>query len=91
MRSHVARSDRYDRSGPFAFRLSKGKVIPGWDAIAQSMQVGTKIIVKIPPEFAYGPNGAGPIPPNAPLIFYMEMVEFGNIKGDKPRVGGIMS
>ena len=81
----------YDKGKPFAFRLSKGKVITGWDAIAQSMPVGMKIIVKIPPEFAYGSNGAGPIPPNSPLIFYMEMVEFGNIKGDKPRIGGILS
>ena len=33
----------------------------------------------------------GPIPPNAPLVFYMEMVRYGNIKGDKPRLGSIMS
>ena len=83
----------YDKGEPFGFRLNKGKVIPGWEAIAQGMNPGMKVIVMIPPEFAYGKSGTpgGPIPPNAPLVFYMEMVRFGNIKGDKPRLGSIMA
>ena len=42
----------YDKGEPFGFRLNKGKVIPGWESIAQGMNVGMKVIVKIPPEFA---------------------------------------
>lgn len=60
----------YDKGEPFGFRLGKGKVISGWEAVAGGMKVGMKTIVRIPPEFAYGENGTpgGPIPPNAPLV-----------------------
>ena len=73
---------------PFGFRLNKGKVISGWEGIVSGMTVGQRVVVYIPPEYAYGEQGAGSkIPPNSPLVFYMELVKLGNIKGDKPRVG----
>ena len=83
----------YDKGEAFGFRLGKGKVIRGWESIAAGMPVGKKVVVKIPPDYAYGKKGTpgGPIPPDAPLVFYMEMVRFGNIKGDKPRLGSIMA
>ena len=77
-----------DGEVPFSFRLNKGKVISGWEGIAMGMKVGQRVVVLIPPAYAYGEKGIGPIPPNSPLIFYMELVELGNIKGDKPRLPG---
>ena len=41
---------------------------------------GTRVIVRIPPQYAYGSKGVGPIPPDAPLVFYMELVRLGKIK-----------
>lgn len=58
----------YDRSDPFKFRLGKGKVIPGWEAVVAGMRPGQKVIVKIPPQYAYGDKSVGPIPPNSPLV-----------------------
>jgi len=77
----------YDRDGLFSFRLGKGKVIPGWEATVGGMTVGQKVIVKIPPQYAYGDKKTGPIPPNSTLIFYIELIKLGGIKGDKPRLG----
>jgi hypothetical protein len=57
----------YNRD-PFKFRLGKGKVIAGWEAVVAGMRPGQKVIVKIPPEFAYGAQAVGPIPANAPLV-----------------------
>ncbi len=71
---------------PFSFRLGKGKVISGWESVVGGMQVGQRVIVKIPNEFAYGDKSVGPIPPGADLVFYMELVKLGGIKGDKPRL-----
>jgi len=77
----------YDRDGLFSFRLGKGKVIQGWEATVGGMAVGQKVIVKIPPKYAYGDKKTGPIPANSNLIFYIELVKLGGIKGDKPRLG----
>ena len=74
---------------PFSFRLNKGKVIRGWEGIVPGMKVGQRVCVKIPAEFAYGDKGIGPIPPNSDLVFYMELVSLGNIKGDKPRLSNL--
>ena len=71
---------------PFKFRVGKGKVISGWEGLVLGMSPGSKLIALIPPEYAYGDKGIGPIPPGASLVFYMEMVKLGNIKGDKPRL-----
>lgn len=74
---------------PFSFRLNKGKVIRGWEGIVPGMKVGQRVCVLIPAEFAYGDKGIGPIPPNSDLVFYMELVSLGNIKGDKPRLSNL--
>lgn len=70
----------------FKFRIGKGKVISGWEGLALGMREGTKLIALIPPKYAYGEKGIGPIPGGASLVFYMECVKLGSIKGDKPRV-----
>ena len=70
----------YARGKPFGFLVGKGKVITGWEGLLVSMVPGMKIIARIPPEYAYGSKGRGDkIPPNAPLVFYMELVEMGNV------------
>jgi len=68
----------YDKGRPFEFRLGKGKVITGWEAVVGGMKVGQKAIVKIPPQFAYGDKEVGPIPPSSNLIFFMELVAVGS-------------
>ena len=65
-----------DRGQPFSFQLGARQVIPGWDQGLQGMKVGEKRRLTIPPELAYGEQGAGSvIGPNAMLIFEVEMLE----------------
>lgn len=64
-----------DRGQPFEFTLGAGMVIKGWDVGVIGMKIGEKRKLYIPYQFAYGENGYGPIPPQANLIFDVELLE----------------
>ncbi|CAI8613777.1 unnamed protein product [Vicia faba] len=80
----------YDKGSSFRFKLGQGEVIKGWDEGVATMKKGERAIFKIPPALAYGEVGSPPlIPPNATLVYEIEMLCWSTIRyltGD----GGIM-
>ncbi len=67
-----------DRNEPFTFVLGAGQVIAGWDLGVATMKIGDKVRLTIPPELAYGREGyPGAIPPNATLLFEVELLAIG--------------
>jgi len=59
---------------PFTFTLGNGQVIQGWDLGVPGMKVGGKRRLQVPPNLAYGSSGAGSIPPNATLVFEIDLL-----------------
>ncbi|TFW25260.1 FKBP-type peptidyl-prolyl cis-trans isomerase [Duganella callida] len=72
---HGAQFDTSVGREPFSFPVGGGQVIPGWDEGVQGMKVGGKRTLIVPASKGYGESGAGPIPPNANLIFDVELLD----------------
>ncbi|PLN76643.1 peptidyl-prolyl cis-trans isomerase [Aspergillus taichungensis] len=65
--------------GPFATKIGVGRLIQGWDEGVPQMSLGEKSILTITPDFGYGPGGIpGVIPPNATLVFEVELLSINN-------------
>jgi peptidylprolyl isomerase/FKBP-type peptidyl-prolyl cis-trans isomerase FklB len=63
----------YERGAPATMKL--GALIPAWIEALQQMKPGDEWMLYVPPEQGYGPDGAGPIPPNSVLIFRIELID----------------
>lgn len=65
----------WDAGKPYDFELGAGNVIPGWDQGIVGMKTGGRRLLVIPPDLAYGEAGQGNIPPNATLMFVVDVVK----------------
>jgi len=65
-----------DRGTPIDFPVGQGRVIKGWDEAVLTMKKGEKRVLIIPANLGYGPSGRGPIPPNATMVFDVELIDF---------------
>lgn len=74
-KGHGPQFDTSVGNAPFTFPLGAGMVIKGWDQGVGGMKVGGKRTLIIPSELGYGAAGAGPIPPNANLLFEVELLD----------------
>ncbi|KAK3178006.1 Peptidyl-prolyl cis-trans isomerase fpr2 [Lepraria neglecta] len=72
----------YNRGQPLSFTVGKGQVIKGWDEGLLDMCIGDKRKLTIPPEFAYGERGMGPIPPGSTLVFETELMAIEGVKDE---------
>lgn len=72
-----------DKNRPFQFVIGIGQVIRGWDDGVMQMSLGQKAKLLITSDYGYGDDGAGDaIPPNANLVFEVELLKIGNVGGD---------
>lgn len=69
-----SKPDSTGKMQPFVFTLGAHQVIPGWEQALAGMKAGAVRLIIVPPEVGYGANGQGPIPPNAVLIFQVQLV-----------------
>ncbi len=65
-----------ERGTPIDFPVGQGRVIKGWDEALLAMKKGEKRVLIIPASLGYGPSGRGPIPPNATMVFDVELIDF---------------
>lgn len=77
-KAEMQRGAQFDSSvgrSPFSFQVGGGQVITGWDVGVEGMKVGGKRTLIVPASMGYGAGGAGPIPPNATLVFEVELLD----------------
>jgi FKBP-type peptidyl-prolyl cis-trans isomerase FkpA len=74
-RDGVPFDSSYARGEPFTFTMGAHQVIKGWEEGLLGMKVGGQRILVIPPDMGYGDMQVGPIPPNTPLVFAIELID----------------